>query len=68
MDPKQAIEKFNKYLTIRHKIVHGQNYDLKPKKENVKDYRDHVEHLIEQTEQGVKNHVEGLIGQGVDKK
>ncbi|MCY4172710.1 MAG: HEPN domain-containing protein [Cyanobacteria bacterium MAG CAR3_bin_5] len=71
INSERVIEKLNKYLTIRHKIVHGQkddrNYNLKPNKNNVREYLNHVEKLIEKTETMVKNHVEKLIGQDVDK-
>ena len=59
MSHNNAMEKLDKYVSIRHEIAHGgESNDSKPDKSVVKDYLNHVERLVEKTEEAVKNHVE----------
>ena len=59
MSHNNAMEKLDKYVSIRHKIAHGgESDDSKPDKSVVRDYLNHVERLVEKTEEAVKKHVE----------
>ena len=57
---ENVIKDFHEYLNTRHKIVHG-NMNEKVVKKDAKDYLNIVEHLVEETEKKVKNHVKGLL-------
>lgn len=59
MSHNNAMEKLDNYVRIRHKIAHGEESDdSKPDKSVVTDYLNHVERLVEKTEEAVKNHVD----------
>ena len=60
--PANAASKLDGYVSVRGQIVHRLRHDEAVYKSWGTDYLNHVERLVQATDEAVRAHIEGLLG------